>query len=107
MNKEEKIQSENQNETKNVKNIEEQKNENNMQNAEKLEKEEIKSNKDNIQKKTNSKKTKIKSKSRMLLVLAFIIIFAIISYVFLRGSYLEYKELGESYVQEFFTNLKF
>lgn len=48
-----------------------------------------------------------KSKSRMLMVIAFIILFSIISYVFLRGSYLEYKELGENYVQEFFTNLKY
>ena len=108
MNKEEKIQSENQNEVKNEKRIGEAKTENNIQNSKKVEKEEIKSNKkDNTQKKTNSKRTKLKSKSRMLLVLAFIIIFAIITYVFLRGSYLEYKELGESYVQEFFTNLKF
>ena len=51
--------------------------------------------------------TKKKNKHRMILVLIFIFLFAIVTYVFLRGSYLEYKELGESYVQEFFTNLKF
>ena len=43
-------------------------------------------------------------KIRMLLVILFVIIFAGASYIFLRGSYLEYKELGEVYVQEFKTN---
>ena len=52
-------------------------------------------------------KTKKKNKSRMQIVLIFLILFAIVTYIFLRGSYLEYQELGESYVQEFLTNLKF
>lgn len=43
-------------------------------------------------------------KIRMLLVILFIILFAGTSYILLRGSYLEYKELGEVYVQEFKTN---
>lgn len=43
-------------------------------------------------------------KLRMLLVILFIILFAGVSYILLRGSYLEYKELGEAYVQEFKTN---
>lgn len=43
-------------------------------------------------------------KIRMLLVLLFVILFAGTSYIFLRGRYLEYKELGEVYVQEFKTN---
>ena len=43
-------------------------------------------------------------KIRMLLVILFIILFAGTSYILLRGSYLEYKELGEAYVQEFKTN---
>ena len=55
-------------------------------------------------KKMNKEK---KSKTRMLLVLLFIFIFAIVSYVQLRGSYLEYLELGEKYTNIFFTNLKF
>ncbi len=46
-------------------------------------------------------KTKI---PRTALVILFIIIFAILSYIFLRGSYLEYKELGSAYVKEFFIN---
>ena len=60
----------------------------------------------------NTKETKKlrksqKNRTRMLLVLLFIAIFAVISYVQLRGSYLEYLELGESYTSIFFTNLIF
>ena len=50
-------------------------------------------------------KTKKKSKIRMILVIAFILIFAIISYIQIRGSYLEYLELGENYLEVFYTNL--
>lgn len=46
-----------------------------------------------------------KSKIRMVLVILFILIFAAVSYVQLRGSYLEYLELGESYIDIFNTNL--
>lgn len=49
---------------------------------------------------------KKKSKTRMIIVLLFIAIFAICSYVSLRGTYLQYKELGENYIQAFETNLK-
>ena len=42
----------------------------------------------------------------MIIVLLFIAIFAICSYVSLRGTYLQYKELGENYIQAFETNLK-
>ncbi len=60
----------------------------------------------------NTKETKKfhkskKSKTRMLLVLLFIAIFAIVSYIQLRGSYLEYLELGENYTNIFYTNLIF
>ena len=50
-------------------------------------------------------KTKKNSKIRMILVIAFIFIFAIISYIQIRGSYLEYLELGENYLEVFYTNL--
>ena len=50
---------------------------------------------------------KKKNKTRMILVLLFLALFIIISYISLRGSYLEYKELGENYIQPFFTNLKY
>ena len=54
---------------------------------------------------TKAKNKTKKSKTRMLLVLLFIIIFALVSYVQLRGSYLEYLELGQQYTQVFYTNL--
>lgn len=50
---------------------------------------------------------KKKSKIRMIVVLLFIAFFAICSYVSLRGTYLQYKELGENYEQVFFKNLKY
>ena len=50
-------------------------------------------------------KPKKKSKIRMILVIAFIILFAIVTYIQARGSYLEYLELGENYVQVFWTNI--
>ena len=50
---------------------------------------------------------KKKSKKRMIAVLLFIILFAIISFISLRGNYLQYKELGENYVQTFITNLNY
>lgn len=43
-------------------------------------------------------------KQRTIFVIIFILIFAILSGIFLRGNYLEYKELGNEYVQEFFFN---
>ena len=56
-------------------------------------------------KETGMRNKKKKSKTRMLLVLLFLAVFAIISYIGLRGSYLEYKELGEQYINIFKTNL--
>lgn len=50
----------------------------------------------------------IKNKNlRTILVIAFILIFALITFLSVRGNYLEYKELGENYVEIFFTNLKY
>lgn len=48
-----------------------------------------------------------KSKIRIIIVFLFIIIFAIGNFIHLRGTYLQYKELGENYIQVFFTNLKY
>lgn len=63
---------------------------------------------DNTQsKKTTKDKQKSKNKIRMILVIAFILLFLVISYISLRGSYLEYKELGENYEEVFFTNIKY
>ena len=52
-------------------------------------------------------KTNKNSKIRMILVILFILIFAITSYIQVRGSYLEYLELGENYVDVFYTNLAY
>ena len=50
---------------------------------------------------------KKKNKARIFIVLIFIILFVIGTYINLRGTYLQYKELGENYVQAFFTNLSY
>ncbi len=52
-----------------------------------------------IQKKNN--------KTRMILVIIFLLLFAGVSYIGLRGSYLEYLELGEKYTKIFYTNLTY
>ena len=50
----------------------------------------------------------IKNKNlKTILVILFILIFAISTFVSLRGSYLEYKELGENYLEIFYTNQKY
>lgn len=56
-------------------------------------------------KETKNKNKKEKSKTRMILVILFLTIFAGISYIQLRGSYLEYQELGEQYINIFYTNM--
>lgn len=50
----------------------------------------------------------IKNKNlKTILVIAFILIFSLATFVSLRGSYLEYKELGENYLQIYETNLRY
>ena len=49
----------------------------------------------------NNKAPKKKSKIRMTMVLIFIALFTIVTYIVLKGSYLEYKELGENYISVF------
>ena len=44
---------------------------------------------------------------RRILVTAFLIICAIVAYINFRGSYLEYKELGENYLKTFLTKEKY
>ncbi len=56
-------------------------------------------------KETRNRNKKEKNRTRMILVIIFIILFAGISYVQLRGNYLEYKELGEQYIDIFYTNI--
>lgn len=50
---------------------------------------------------------KKKNRTRMILVLLFLLLFAGISYIELRGSYLEYLELGQNYTNIFYTNLTY
>ena len=47
------------------------------------------------------------NKIKNILVIAFIAIYLICTYVTLRGEYLECLELGEQYVQNFWTNIKY
>lgn len=44
---------------------------------------------------------------RRLLVIIFLVLFAIIAYVNFRASYLEFKELGENYLKTFLTKQKY
>lgn len=56
-------------------------------------------------KETRNRNKKEKNKTRMILVILFLLIFVGISYVQLRGSFLEYQELGEQYIHIFYTNI--
>ena len=56
-------------------------------------------------KETKKRNKKEKSKTRMILVILFLLIFAGISYIQLRGSFLEYRELGEQYIHIYYTNI--
>lgn len=58
-------------------------------------------------KETRNRNKKEKSKIRMILVIAFLFLFAIFSYIQLRGSFLEYQELGEQYLTIFYTNIMY
>ena len=44
---------------------------------------------------------------KMLIVIVFLIILALVAFINIRGNYLEYKELGEKYIPIFETNLKY
>lgn len=79
---------------------------------ENIKKEEIAQNSQEQEKEQNSnqeQKTtpKKKSKLRVFLVLLFIAIFGLATYVALRGSYLEYQELGSNYISVFWTNITY
>ncbi len=58
-------------------------------------------------KETRDRNKKEKNKKRMILVILFLLIFAGISYIQLRGNYLEFKELGEQYTNIFYTNITY
>ncbi len=66
----------------------------------------VEENKKTNEKANDKKEQKRKnSKLRMMLVILFLLVFAGVSYVQLRGSYLEYLELGSQHVNIFKTNL--
>ena len=66
----------------------------------------VEENKKTNEKVNNKKEQKRKnSKLRMMLVILFLLVFSGVSYVQLRGSYLEYLELGSQYIDIFKTNL--
>ena len=52
-------------------------------------------------------KFKIGKKARAVIVISFIAIYLFVTYISLRGQYLEYIELGEQYVQKFLTDIKY
>ncbi len=49
----------------------------------------------------------MKNKTRIIIVMLFILVFATASFINLKGEYLEYKELGEKYIEVFSTNLRY
>ena len=55
-------------------------------------------------KETRNRNKKGKNRTRMILVILFLLIFAGINYIQLRGNYLEYQELGNQYMDIFYTN---
>ena len=50
---------------------------------------------------------KLGKKTRALLVIAFIAMYLLVTYITLRGQYLEYAELGTQYVEKFVTDVKY
>lgn len=76
---------------------------------EEIKKENRNSNEEKAKAKENIKQIKKQQNNkriRRIVVIIFIVLFAITSCVVMRGNYLEYKELGEQYVQELLTNYK-
>lgn len=52
-------------------------------------------------------KFNLNNKVKSIFVIIFIILYIFITYISLRGQYLEYAELGEQYVEMFYTNLRY
>ena len=55
----------------------------------------------------NTKKKKIKARKRTIIVLAVLCLALIATYVYIRGSYLEVKEIGENYLVSFWQNITY
>ena len=69
--------------------------------------EQTKENTNEIEVEVNKMQKKKNGRTRMLLVILFLLIFAVICYIQLRGSYLEYLELGQNYTDIFKTNITY
>jgi len=52
-------------------------------------------------------KTKLKKNIKRITVISFLVIYILATIISLRGSYLEYKELGENFLDVFYTNTKY
>ena len=62
----------------------------------------------NIKKKNEkTDKTGKKSKTRMYIVLLFILLVAVVGYIIFRGEYLEILEIGEEYISIFWQNVNY
>ena len=46
-------------------------------------------------------------KARKIIISIFIVLFAIITFIDLRGEYLQYKELGDNFIEVFKTNIQY
>ena len=53
------------------------------------------------------KKSKIFNRVKNISVIVFILLYILITYISLRGEYLECAELGQQYIQNFWTNLQY
>ena len=53
------------------------------------------------------KKSKIFNRVKNISVIVFILLYIFITYISLRGEYLECAELGQQYIQNFWTNLQY
>ena len=51
--------------------------------------------------------SKISNKIRTIAVIIFIAIYLLVTYISLRGQYLEFAEIGEQYVAVFFKNIRY
>ena len=60
-----------------------------------------------MEKSKNKFKLNLNNKIKSIFVIIFVALYILITYISLRGQYLEYAELGEQYVEVFYTNLKY
>ena len=57
--------------------------------------------------KTQTQAKPKKNKIRIILVIAFVLLFLAVSFITLKSSYLEFKELGSNYEEIFWANIKY